>query len=60
MFSSDAYGLAELYHLGVLLFRRGLAAVLGQLVDDGEMAAADADRVGALVARENAYRAYRL
>jgi predicted TIM-barrel fold metal-dependent hydrolase len=60
LFSSDAYGLAELYHLGALLFRRGLAAVLGQLVDDGEMAAADADRVGALVARENAYRAYRL
>jgi predicted TIM-barrel fold metal-dependent hydrolase len=60
LFSSDAYALAELYHLGVLLFRRGLAAVLGQLVDDGEMAAADADRVGALVARENASRAYRL
>jgi len=30
------------------------------LVGDGEMAAADADRVGALVARENAHRAYRL
>jgi hypothetical protein len=60
LFSSDAYGLAELYHLGALLFRRGLAAVLGELVDDGEMAAADADRVGALVARENAQRAYRL
>ena len=60
LFSSDAFGLAELYHLGALLFRRGLAAVLGRLVDDGEMAAADADRVGALVARENARRAYRL
>jgi uncharacterized protein len=60
LFSSDAFGLAELYHLGALLFRRGLAAVLGRLVGDGEMAAADADRVGALVARENAYRAYRL
>ena len=60
LFSSDAFGLAELYHLGALLFRRGLASVLGRLVDDGEMAAADADRVGALVARENARRAYRL
>jgi predicted TIM-barrel fold metal-dependent hydrolase len=60
LFSSDAFGLAELYHLGALLFRRGLAAVLGRLVADGEMAAADADRVGALVARENARRVYRL
>jgi predicted TIM-barrel fold metal-dependent hydrolase len=60
LYSSDAFGLAELYHLGALLFRRGLAAVLGRLVGDGEMAAADADRVGALVARENACRAYRL
>src|SRR6185312_13864929 len=60
LFSSDAYGLAELYHLGALLFRRGLAAVLGRLVDEGEMAVADADRVGALVARDNARRAYRL
>jgi uncharacterized protein len=60
LYSSDAYGLAELYHLGALLFRRGLAGVLGGLVDDGEMGAADADRVGALVARENARRAYRL
>jgi predicted TIM-barrel fold metal-dependent hydrolase len=60
LFSSDAFGLAELYHLGALLFRRGLAAVLGRLVDEGEMAVADADRVGALVARDNARRAYRL
>jgi hypothetical protein len=29
LFSSDAFGLAELYHLGGLLFRRGLTAVLG-------------------------------
>jgi uncharacterized protein len=60
LFSSDAFGLAELHHLGALLFRRGLAAVLGRLVDDGEMAAGDADRLGALIARENARRAYRL
>ena len=60
LFSSDGFGLAELHHLGALLFRRGLAAVLGRLVDDGELSAADADRVGALVARDNARRAYRL
>jgi hypothetical protein len=60
MFSSDAYGLAELYHLGALLFRRGLSTVLGGLVQEGEMAAADADHVAELVARGNAARAYRL
>jgi predicted TIM-barrel fold metal-dependent hydrolase len=60
LFSSDAFGLAELHHLGALLFRRGLAAVLERLVDAGEMTGADADRVGALVARENARRAYRV
>jgi predicted TIM-barrel fold metal-dependent hydrolase len=60
LFSTDAYGLAELYLLGALLFRRGLADVLDGLVTAGEMTDADAHRVGALVARENARRAYRL
>jgi predicted TIM-barrel fold metal-dependent hydrolase len=60
LFSSDAYGLAELYFLGAGLFRRGLSTVLGGLVEDGEMTPADADHVGRLVARENARRAYRL
>jgi len=60
LFSSDAYGLAELYHLGALLLRRGLAGVLDGLVDDGEMTSEDAARVGRLVARENAARAYGL
>jgi predicted TIM-barrel fold metal-dependent hydrolase len=60
LFSSDAYGLAELYHLGALLFRRGLAGVLDALVDDDEMSAADADDVARLVGRDNARRAYRL
>jgi predicted TIM-barrel fold metal-dependent hydrolase len=59
-FSSDAYGLAELYHLGALLFRRGLGRLLDGLVDDGEMSGADAEHVGRLVCRDNALRAYRL
>jgi predicted TIM-barrel fold metal-dependent hydrolase len=59
-FSSDAYGLAELYLLGALLFRRGLSAVLGGLVEEGEMTSADAAHVAELVARDNAGRAYRL
>jgi predicted TIM-barrel fold metal-dependent hydrolase len=60
LFSSDAYGLAELYHLAALLFRRGLAEVLDGLVESGEMTTADAEHVGRLIGRQNARRAYRL
>lgn len=60
LFSTDAYGLAELYHLGALLFRRALSDVLGALVDSGEATAADAEHIGRLIARDNARRAYRL
>ena len=60
LFSTDAYGLAELYLLGAVLFRRSLGAVLGELVADGDATAEDAAYVAGLVARENARRAYRL
>jgi predicted TIM-barrel fold metal-dependent hydrolase len=60
LFSSDAYGLAELYLLGALLFRRSLTAVLGELVAAGEATPADAAYVAGLVARDNARRAYSL
>lgn len=58
LYSSDAFGLSELYHLGALLFRRGLSGVLQSLVDEGEMSQADAESVGDLVGRQNALRAY--
>jgi uncharacterized protein len=60
LFSSDAYGLAELYHLAALLFRRGLSHVLSGLVADGEITHADATRVGRMVIRDNARRVYGL
>ena len=60
LFSSDAYGLAELYHLGAGLFRRGLSAVLEQLIKEGEMTSQDADHVASLIARDNARRVYHL
>ncbi len=60
LYSSDAFGLPELYHLGSLLFRRGLSRLLEELVDDGEMAAADAEHVANLVGHVNAERVYRL
>jgi uncharacterized protein len=60
LFSSDAYGLAELYLLGAVLFRRSLTTVLGELVDAGDATPDDAAYVAGLVARDNAARAYRL
>ena len=60
LFSSDAYGLAELYLLGAVLFRRALGTVLGELVAAGDATPDDAAYVAGLVARENARRAYRL
>jgi hypothetical protein len=58
--SSDAFGLAELYLLGSLLFRRSLDGVLADLVRADELAEGDALRIGTMVAGENARRAYRL
>ncbi|MFP3962792.1 amidohydrolase family protein [Actinomadura fulvescens] len=60
LYSSDAFGLAELFHLGALLFRRGLAAFLGSGVRDGAWTGEDAVRVAELMASGNARRAYRL
>jgi hypothetical protein len=60
LFSSDAFGLPELYLLGALLFRRGL----GQFLDDGiaadEWTVADAEGVVRAIASENARRVYGL
>jgi predicted TIM-barrel fold metal-dependent hydrolase len=60
LYSSDAYGLAELYFLGAHLFRRGLSTVLGSLVHSGEMTGDDAERVAELIGSANARRVYRL
>ncbi|MFI6516838.1 amidohydrolase family protein [Spirillospora sp. NPDC050679] len=56
--SSDAFGLAEFYHLGALLFRRGLAACLQEGVDAGSWTRADAARLAGLAAAGNARRVY--
>jgi predicted TIM-barrel fold metal-dependent hydrolase len=60
LFSSDAYGLAELYYLGALLFRRGLSTVFDELIKADEMISRDADHAAALITRDNARRVYRL
>ena len=60
LFSTDAYGLAELYHLGSLLFRRGLARVLEQLISADQLSGVDADRITAMISSGNARRVYGL
>src|SRR6185295_13031443 len=60
LYSSDAFGPAELHYLGALLFRQAFAAVTGEWVREGRWSAADATRVGELVGSGNARRVYRL
>ena len=60
LFSSDAFGLAELYYLGTLVFRRALGALLDERVDSGEWSPPDASRVAQLIGVDNARRVYGL
>jgi hypothetical protein len=60
LFSSDAFGLPELYYLGTLLFRRALSDFLTARLAADDMSYADAERVTRLIGAENARRAYRL
>lgn len=60
LFSSDAFGVAELYYLGALLFRRGLQRALDVFVDRDQWPAGECARITELVAWRNARRAYRL
>ncbi|MEV0163133.1 hypothetical protein B0I32_10462 [Nonomuraea fuscirosea] len=60
LFSSDAFGPAELHHLGALLWRRAMARVLGGFVADGEWSLAQALRVAGMVGAGNARRVYGL
>ncbi len=60
LFSSDAFGLPELYFLGTLLFRRGLSEVLQAGVADGSWTEVDAERTAGMILAGNAIRAYGL
>jgi uncharacterized protein len=60
LYSSDAYGLAELHYLGALQWRRATGRVLGAFVDAGEWTEAEAVRVASMIGKENAARVYRL
>jgi predicted TIM-barrel fold metal-dependent hydrolase len=60
LYSSDAFGLPELYYLGALHFRQGLSAFLSAGLTDGDWTEADAERITRLICTENAQRAYRV
>ncbi len=59
LYSSDACGPPELHVLGALLWRRGMARVLGRWVRAGDWSAADAARVVRMIGAGNATRIYR-
>lgn len=58
LFSSDAWGPAELHFLGAHLWRRGMSRVLTGFVNDDEWHAAEASRVLTMIGRGNAERLY--
>ena len=58
LYSSDAYGLAELYLVGAAQFRAGLSALLHAWVREGALATADAERMARAVGADNARRVY--
>jgi predicted TIM-barrel fold metal-dependent hydrolase len=60
LFSTDAFGLAELYAVSTALFRDALDTFLDGGVTDGAWSADDARRIARMVCSENARRAYRL
>lgn len=60
LFSTDAFGLPELYYLGALQFRRALGQVLDSWIAGGHCTVADAERIAAGIAAGNARRVYSL
>ncbi|MEU7819423.1 amidohydrolase family protein [Catellatospora sp. NPDC049133] len=60
LYSSDAYGLPELYLIAAAQLRHSLGLVLAEAVDDGAASAADARRIAEQIGAGNAARVYRL
>lgn len=60
LFSTDAYGLPELYLVGAAQFRYAMGELLGQWRAAGACSAADAERLARMVAADNARRLYAL
>jgi predicted TIM-barrel fold metal-dependent hydrolase len=60
LYSSDAFGLAELFYLGALLFRTGLGETLDTWIRADHCSAAEAEKIARMVATDNATRIYPL
>lgn len=60
LFSSDAFGAAELYLLGAVLFRRGLGQALDRWSAADGWPLEEQQRIAALICSENARRVYGL
>lgn len=59
LYSSDAFGPPELHLLGSVLWRRGMARVLGRWIREGDWSTTDAVRVVQMIGAGNAERIYR-
>jgi len=60
LYSSDAFGVAEFYYLGALLFRTAFRRRMDRWIADGMCSARDAERIAAMIAFENTQRIYPL
>jgi uncharacterized protein len=60
LFSSDAFGVAELYYLGTMLHRRAIREVLDGWIAQDHCDVATAERITEAVGRGNAQRIYPL
>jgi hypothetical protein len=60
LFSSDAFGLPELYYCGAAIWRSAMGNILQGWVDSDAMGEADARKYLTWMASENAHRAYKL
>ncbi|MDH6283823.1 amidohydrolase family protein [Prescottella agglutinans] len=60
LFSTDGFGLPELFHVATVQFRAALAKILEKEVGQGKWSRDDAERVARMIAGDNARRAYRL
>jgi predicted TIM-barrel fold metal-dependent hydrolase len=60
LFSSDAFGVAELYHLGATLFRRALREVLEGWMAADHCDGPTAERIATAIGRGNSLRIYPL
>jgi uncharacterized protein len=60
LFASDAFGVAEFYYLGALLFRQGMRYVLDEWIGREQCSASEGERIVELAAAGNARRIYPL